>query len=143
MQFAGCDHFRMIPTGSIVPAYVLCSELTEINQKIIISLQGNKRLIRRAAMACSTTITTRLRAEGERRECIGGDVSNENPDSVNFPVDGFQRRRTPDASPRGTERKRNAELSRSLVAASASAKLALGCPLIREPLRDVCKIIVD
>lgn len=41
-------------------------------------------------MVCSTAITTRLRAEGERREYIGGDVSNENPDSVNFPVDGFQ-----------------------------------------------------
>jgi len=42
---------------------MFCSdaEITEINQKIIISLQENKRLIWRAAMACSAAITMLFR----------------------------------------------------------------------------------
>lgn len=49
----------------------------------------------------------------QRREWIGGDVSDENPDSVNFPVDGFPWRKLLDAGPQGTERKRNADLDRT------------------------------
>lgn len=59
-----------IPMGSIVRS-APTRKWTEINQKIIISLQENKRLIRRAAMACSAAIRTRFRAEGERRGCVG------------------------------------------------------------------------
>jgi len=71
---------------------------------------------------------------GQAPRVYRGDVSNENPDSVNFPVDGFQRRRVPDAGPRGTERKRNAELSRSLAAARNSLRLS---PDPRTPTRNV------
>ena len=51
----------------------------------------------------------RGRGSTQRREWIGGDVSDENPDSVNFPVDGFPWRKFLDADPQGVERKRNAD----------------------------------
>lgn len=50
-----------------------------------------------------------------RREWIGGDVSDENPDSVNFPVDGFPWRKLLDAGPQGADRKRNADLYRTAI----------------------------
>jgi len=81
---------------------MFCSdaEITEINQKIIISLQENKRLIWRAAMACSAAITMLFRTR-----VYQSNVSNENPDSVNFPVDGFQRRRIPGCRSAGNKEK--------------------------------------
>ena len=116
---------------------ILCSdaELTEINQKIIISLQENKRLIRRAAMACSAAITMLFRAR-----VYQSNVSNENPDSVNFPVDDSQRRRIPGCRSAGNKEKTQRG---TLSVVGGRAELALGCPLIRESLRDVCRIIVD
>lgn len=116
---------------------MLCNdaELTDINQKIIISLQENKRLIRRATMACSAAITMLFCAR-----VYQSNVSNENPDSVNFPVDGFQRRRIP-----GCRSARNKEKTQrgTLSVVEGRAEFTLDCPLIREPLRDVCRIIVD
>lgn len=70
--------------------------------------------------------TTRFRAENERHECIRGDVSDENPDSVNFPVDGFPPMKSPrcrSTERQGTERKRNARFALS------------GSPLFHKPLR--------
>jgi len=60
---------------------------------------------------------------GQAPRVYRGDVSNENLDSVNFPVDGFQRRRVPDAGPRGTERKRGI-----LSVVGSRAKLASAVP---------------
>lgn len=115
------------------------AELTEINQKIIILPDENKKLIRRAAMACSAAITTRFRAESGRHECIGATYPTKIPTVLIFQWTVFSDGRSWVQVHREAERKQNAEFSRSLVA----ARLALGCSLIREPLHDVCRIIVD
>jgi len=111
---------------------MFCSdaEITEINQKIIISLQENKRLIWRAAMACSAAITMLFRTR-----VYQSNVSKI-PTVLIFQWTVFNDGGFPGAGPRGTKRKRNSVVG-------GRAELALGCPLIREPLRDVCRIIVD
>lgn len=76
-----------------------------INQEFIVSSRKWKII-----SSNSTSVTTmRFRVENERHECIRGDVSDENLDSVNFPVDGFPRWRVPGAGPqRGREQRENA-----------------------------------
>lgn len=136
--------------------YVCISIVTDCDRTYTIaSLQKNRGCI----WFMQLYVTMRQPAATPRsgwvsRAYIGGDVSDENPDSVNFPVDGFPTDpKVPGCRPpRGTERKRNAERQRPLTPhlsarnspflSQLSPWFASPCTVLGSP-SDVCRIIVD
>lgn len=111
----GCFRFqkrRGSRTHIIHVRYAVWRGITDGRNKFV--RQWRTTTARRTRVHSQKRRKKEKRGGGSRRcrEWIGGDVSDENPGSVNFPVDGFPWRKFLDAGPQGIERKRNADPDR-------------------------------